>query len=117
MEFAKEFARGDAAEPPEYLIVGTRPDVPLDLADSPTSGKDAEGKAFVNLTLAPEASRKLSDFTAKHAEEGASVAVIIGGRVVTRHKIRAKIEGGQLRVSCCGKGACEFLLKNLEDNL
>jgi len=35
------------------------------------------------------------------------VAVVVGGKVATRHKIRVAISGGKLQISCCGAGACE----------
>jgi len=99
------------------LLVGSQPDVPLDLAKPAVSGKTDDGKTFVRLSLAPEAAERLETFTANQVGKGSSVAIIIGGRVVTRHKVRAKIEGGKLQISCCAENACEFLLKNLEDNL
>ncbi len=44
------------------------------------------------------------------------MALIIGGAVITVHKIREPIVGGRLQISCCAEGAFEFLVEQLGDN-
>ena len=68
----------------------------------------------VMLDFSEEAAAKLKRFSADNI--GGAVAVVIGGKIATRHKIRVAISGGKLQISCCGAGACEHLLSELKDN-
>jgi hypothetical protein len=98
-------------EPPRYLAVHTTPDVPLLLAEGPEESKGEGGLLRIQFRLARPAAAKLGRLTKDHL--GAEVAVVLGGEVVTVHKIRSAIPDGRVQVTCCTPGSCEFLLKEL----
>jgi len=91
----RRFVQGGAEVPPDHVLVRLPGFAPLELAEAPTPGQ-ADGRPVLLLTLSPAAGQALTELTtrAEHA------AVLIGGQVVTVHRIRAPIEGGTLQVSC-----------------
>jgi len=101
----------EPGEPPMYLVVGPKPDVPLALAAPPVRHDLEDGKAALQLELGPQAAAALERFTKEHV--GGRIAVVVGGKVATRHKVRQAITGGALQISCCGAGACEHLMERL----
>ncbi len=101
-------------EPPMYLVIAKSPQVPLSLSRLPQNREIEDGKKAVMLDFSEEAAAKLKRFSADNI--GGAVAVVIGGKIATRHKIRVAISGGKLQISCCGAGACEHLLSELKDN-
>jgi SecD-like export protein len=105
----------DPEEPAVFLVVADSPQVPLYLSSLPKSGELEEGRKAIQLEFSEDASEKLERFSADNI--GGAVAVVVGGKVATRHKIRVAITGGKLQISCCGAGACEHLLRELGDNL
>jgi len=110
----KTYAGSGQNEPTMYLVVSKSPQVPISLSSPPKSGEIEDGKKAVMLDFSEEAAAKLERFSQDNI--GGALAVIIGGKVVTRHKIRVAISGGKLQVSCCGAGACEQLMSELSDN-
>jgi len=112
--FDKTYGGLGADEPPIYLVVSKSPQVPISLSSPPKSGEVEDGKKAVMLDFSEEVAAKLERFSADNI--GGKVAVIVGGKVATRHKIRAAISGGKLQISCCGAGACEHLMSELSDN-
>lgn len=93
--FDRQFIKGAEDMPPAYLLLRVSGHAPLDLAKPPTQG-EANGRAMLLLNLKPEAAKTLQTLTSK-AERA---AVVVGGQVVTVHRIRVPIEGGGLQVSC-----------------
>ncbi|MHC4940733.1 MAG: hypothetical protein ACYTHK_17470 [Planctomycetota bacterium] len=93
--FDRQFIRGGDEIPPEYVLLDTTGYAPLDLAEPPEQA-EVNGRAVLLLTLTPDAGRALTELTT-HAERA---AVVVGGEVVTVHRVRVPIEGGRLQVSC-----------------
>jgi hypothetical protein len=106
------YEKAEDRGPPRYLAVHRVPDVPLALKEGPEGTKDDSGSLRIRFRLAPEAARKLERLTRGH--QGGEVAVILGGEVVTAHKIRSVIADGRVQITCCAPGSCEFLLKSLQ---
>jgi hypothetical protein len=100
--------------PAEYLALHRSPEVPLALAARPEGVKDKDdpGTLRIYLQLTQDAAGKLARLTRE--QQGKDVAILVGGEVVTTHKIRTAITDGKVQISCCAKGACEYLLKRLE---
>jgi hypothetical protein len=115
IENRRKFTAEHAGEKPEFLAVRSKPDVPLQLAAPPREVKSDSGKTTLRLELTQELAVRLETFTAKM--QGARVAIVIGGEVVTTHTIRTPIRDGKLQISCCSAGACEYLLDQLTDNI
>jgi hypothetical protein len=91
----RKYLRGGSEEPPDYLLLRVPGYAPLDLARPPTQGM-TEGRPVLLLALEEDAGKALTELTSR-AERA---AVVIGGDVVTVHRIRVPIEGGHLQISC-----------------
>jgi preprotein translocase subunit SecD len=99
------------AEPPRFVVVGTAPDVALDLAGDPKAIKDGAEVVGIHLKLRPKAAKALERLT-RHLR-GRQVAVVIGGEVVTMHKVREAIKGGEVQITSCAPKAAAHLLEQL----
>jgi hypothetical protein len=111
----RKFSEKKSKEPPEFLVVRPVPDVPLQLAAPPQEVESDSGKTTIRLELTEELAGHLQKLTSQM--QGTRVAVVIGGEVVTTHKIRTPVADGKLQISCCSAGACEYLLGQLTDNV
>jgi len=109
------FGGAEPGEPPVYLVLDDSQQVPLKLTDPPEKGVDEDGKEFVFLQLTEDVSKAFERLTGDNLNQ--TLAVVIGNKAVSKHKVRAAIAGGRLRVSCCGPGTCDFLFSQLRDNL
>jgi preprotein translocase subunit SecD len=72
--------------------------VPLELAQDPVCSEDEQGRKQIALTLTPEAGSALADLTRRLV--GGQVAVVIGGEVISSHKVRQPILGNAVVISC-----------------
>jgi len=99
-------------EPPRFLAVRAAPDVLLDLAAEPKAVKEKEEVMRILLKLRPKAAAALERLTRDHL--GRPVAIVIGGEVVTAHKVRSVIKGGDVQISSCAPGPAGYLLKQLQ---
>ncbi len=72
-----------------------------------TGVEASSGKRWIGLRLGPEDAQALRQFTADPA--GKSIAVITGGEVASRHKVRVPLQTADVQVSCCNPRACERL--------
>jgi hypothetical protein len=107
------YLKKDAKEPPVFLVVHTKPDVPLVLVGEPEVVKSDNGTLTFRLKLHADHAKTLEKFTRDN--KGGKVAVVIGGEVVTVHHIRDVITGGDIQVSNCNAEAGAFLLKQLQN--
>lgn len=98
-------------EQPRYLVVRSRPDVAFDLAGEPKAVKEAGEGLRILLKLQPEAATALERLTRNHL--GKQITIVLGGDVVTMHKVREVIKGGDVQITSCAPGAAEYLLKQL----
>lgn len=113
MAYSHDFLEGNAAGQPTFLEIDTSEFVRLDLAHDPEGVEQADKRINLMITLTDEASEQLADFTEKHIK--GTVAIVIGGKAVTKHKVRSRIEGGKLQISRCTDNACKFLLLELKE--
>jgi hypothetical protein len=99
-------------EPPRYLAVRSAPDVALDLAAEPKAVKEGEDVARILLKLRPAAAAALERLTRERT--GGQVAIVLGGEVVTVHKVRGVIKDGDVQITSCAAGAGGYLLEQLQ---
>lgn len=86
--------------------VGESPLVQISNLRLTATGVDSEsGKPWLSVSAPAEVSRPLVEFTA--APEGKSVAVVLGGEVASRHKVRVQLTSGNFQISCCDPRVCD----------
>lgn len=102
----------DDQGPRELFLVRRVPDVPMTLAAPARVEGTPPDDISLYLSFTPEAADALERVTTEHAGKE-SVAVLIGGKVASVHKIRTPITGGKLQISCCGPGVCDHLRRQL----
>jgi hypothetical protein len=99
-------------EPPRFLVVRSAPDVTLDLAAGPKAVKEGGEVVRILLKLRPKAAAALERLTRDNP--GRQVTIVLGGEVVTVHKVREVIKGGDVQITSCAAGAAGYLLQQLE---
>jgi len=102
----------DEQGPREFFLVRQTPDVPMSLAAPARVEGTPPDDISLHLSFTPEAAETLERVTTELAGKG-GVAVLIGGKVASAHKIRTPITGGKLQISCCGPGVCDHLRRQL----
>jgi hypothetical protein len=102
-----------SGRPPVWLRVHAAPDVPLIVESVPDRVDRIHEHPSLRLTLAAEHARTLEEVTTAHL--GESVALVIGGEVVSKHHIRAAIQGGRVEITRCHDDACEKILVRLQE--
>ena len=106
------YLKKDEKEPPRFLVVHSAPELVLDLAREPKAVKEGEEVVRISLKLRPKAAAALERLT--RAQIGRQVAIVLGGEVVTMHKVREAIKGGDVQISCCAAGAANYLFEQLQ---
>ena len=96
---------------PRFVVVGTAPDVSLDLDGAPKAIKKDDEVVGISLKLRPKAAQALERLTSDRV--GRQVAIVIGGEVVTIHKVRETIKGGQVQITSCAPKAAAYLFDRL----
>jgi preprotein translocase subunit SecD len=109
--YDQKFLRESEREAPTYLLLPRRPDVALKLVTPPAITKGPNGFAELRLELTKEAAADLERVSREHL--GQTVSLMIDGEVVTKHKVRSVITGGQFRLSRCTDDACQYILGRL----
>jgi hypothetical protein len=64
------------------------------------------------LKLQPKAATAFERLTSERI--GKQIAIVVGGEVVTMHKIRAAIKGGDVQITCCAAGSAKHVLEQLQ---
>ena len=106
------YLKKDDSQPPLFVVVGSAPDVALDLAEKPKAEKEGKEVVRILLKLRPKAATALERVTADC--RGKQIAIVLGGEVVTMHKVRQVIKGGTVQITSCATGAANYLLEQLE---
>jgi preprotein translocase subunit SecD len=106
------YLKKEEKEPPRYLVVHAAPEVVFDLAGKPKAVKEGKEVVGISLKLQPKAAAALERLTRDHL--GKQLAIVLGGEVVTMHKVREVIKNGDAQISCCAAGSANYLLEQLE---
>jgi hypothetical protein len=109
--YDRKNASRDADPSPQYVAIDPDDYVPLIIDGAAKIGSDSDGKSMLSVTLARENVAKLEAFTRSHL--GGKVANVIGGQIVTLHKVRAVIPDGQLQITRCEDDACRMIWSEL----
>ena len=108
------YLKNNETEPPRFVVVHSSPEVGLDLAGEPKAVKEDGEVLRIFLKLQPKAATALERLTRAHL--GRQVAILLGGEVVTMHKVRTVIKGGDVQITSCAPGAAGHLLMQLQDH-
>jgi preprotein translocase subunit SecD len=108
------YLKKDDKEPPRFLVVRSAPDVALDLIGEPKAVKEGEEVVRILLKLQPKAAMALERLTSDRL--GRQITIVLGGEVVTMHKIREVIKGGEVQITSCAAGAASYLLAQLQSH-
>jgi hypothetical protein len=106
------YLKKDNKQRPRFLVVRSAPAVDLDLAGEPKAVKEGENVVRILLKLRPKAATALEHLTSRRL--GEQIAIVVGGEVVTTHKIRDVIKGGDVQITSCAAGAANYLLEQLQ---
>lgn len=107
-----EFLSPDERGETSYIVVSKDAYVPLVLSGDPVKSKDGTGKPKLEISLAENQIQPLEKFTRENVMQ--NVAIVIGGKVVTMHKIRVPIVGGKMQITRCTDHGCEALYTQLQ---
>ena len=103
----------EEARAKEHLIIKNKADVGFKLAESPSiSNTNDKYEYALQIQLSEESARQLQEFTAKNLNRG--IALIVGGKIVSTHKIRSEIIGGRLQITRCNDDGCQYIYKSLQ---
>lgn len=104
-------------EDPLNVVVDRTGFVPLSLKEAPSKRPDTTERTqfWLGVSLTDEAAQQFERFTRDNL--GGTVAIVVGGKVVTMHGIKAVIKGGQIQISRCGDNGCQVLFRELKDNI
>jgi preprotein translocase subunit SecD len=64
------------------------------------------------LKLQPKGATALERLTSERL--GKQITIVLGGEVVTMHKIREVSRGGEVQITSCAAGAAKYLLEPLQ---
>ena len=106
------YSTKDDKEPPRFLVVCSAPDVELDLAGEPKAVKEGAEVVRIFVKLQPKAATALEHLT--RDQLGRQIAIVLSGEVVTMHKVRQVIQGGEAQITSCAPGAARYLLEQLQ---
>lgn len=106
------YVKKEDREPPLFVVVRSAPDVALDLAEKPKAVKEDGEVVRILLKLKPKAAEALERVTTDGG--GKQLAIVLDGEVVTSHKIRQVIKGGEVQISSCAAGGAKYLLEQLQ---
>jgi preprotein translocase subunit SecD len=101
----------DQGEPPIHVVVRAIPDVGLDLARAPEAVTEKGEVVRILLKLRPDAAAALERLTGD--PQCRQVAIVLGSEIVTMHKVREPIRGGDVQITSCAPGAASYLLDRL----
>ena len=107
----QRYAKEDETDPPRFLVVHTTPEVDLDLAREPMLLREGADVRIL-LKLRPKAAEALERVTREHPD--GRLTIVLGGEVITTHKIRSVIKDGDVQITSCTPGAVDFLLEQLQ---
>jgi preprotein translocase subunit SecD len=111
INYRPRFLKKDDPTPPRFLVVRNHAAVTLDLAGEPTAVKEGDEVVRILLKLRPKAAAALERLT--NDQRGRQIAIVLGGEVVTTHKVREVIKGGEVQMTSCAPGGATYLLEQL----
>ena len=104
----------EEVEPVKYIALSETEFIPFELDGPPDAIRQEDGRFNVGLTVSSDMAQRMKQFSRQYL--GRQVAMVIGGEIVTLHKVRAIIDGGQVQISRCTDRGCDLILGRLADD-
>jgi len=102
----------EETDPTRYIVIRDKPSVPVILSDKPTLLNTNDKYEFaLQFTLASKYIELMEKFTGSNLNKRA--ALVIGGKMITIHKLRAAIKNGKFTVTRCFDNGCKVIYQNL----
>ena len=98
-------------EPLTYVAIDPKDYVPLIIEGTPEMKSDGQGKSVLTVSLTRKNAERAEVFTRAHL--GGRIAMVVGGEIVTLHKIRSVVTGGKVQITRCTDHACEVIRSKL----
>jgi preprotein translocase subunit SecD len=98
-------------EPLTYVAIDPKDYIPLIIEGAPEMKSDGQGKSILTVSLTRQNAERAEAFTRAHL--GGRIAMVVGGEIVTLHKIRSVITGGKIQITRCTDNACEVIRSKL----
>lgn len=114
IKFNQEFIDKTDQEP-LLLVIDETEFAPFLLAEKPSTETQEDNRKRLFLTMNEDGKAKLAAFTEKHLMQ--MTGIVVKGEALTKHQIKAVIDGGKLQITRCTDNACEMLFVELADNV
>ncbi len=105
------FLEPSERDPQEYVVVNTKQAVPFILNKMASEDLTADKKPRLLLQFAPKQAKDLNKLTKNNL--GKIIAVVVDNQIVSCHKIKEAITGGEMQISRCTKNSCELIYSKL----
>jgi hypothetical protein len=100
-------------EPVKYIGLSKTELIPFQLTSRPESIRQADGRLEIGLEFSPEMQTRLTSFSQKYL--GRQVALVIGGEIITLHKVRSVIRSDGIKISRCTDNGCQLIMSKFAD--
>jgi hypothetical protein len=107
----RKYSGAPPNEPLSYVAIDPKEYVPLIIEGSPEMKSDGKGKSVLTVSLARKNVERAEAFTRAHL--GGRIALVVGGEIVTLHKIRSVITDGKMQITRCTDDACKVIRSKL----
>ena len=107
----RKYSDAPPNEPLTYIAIDRRDYVPLIIEGTPELKSDGQGKSVLTVSLSRKNAERAEAFTRAHL--GGRIAMVVDGEIVTLHKIRSVIIGGNVQITRCTDNACEVIRSKL----
>jgi preprotein translocase subunit SecD len=107
----RKYSGAPPNEPLTYVAIDPKDYVPLIIEGKPEMKSDGQGKSVLTVSLTRKNAERAETFTRAHL--GGRIAMVVGGEIVTLHKIRSVITGGKMQITRCTDNACEVIRSKL----
>ena len=107
----RKYSDAPPNEPLTYVSIDPKDYLPLIIEGTPEVKSDGQGKSVLMVSLARRNAERAEAFSRAHL--GGRIAMVVGGEIVTLHKIRSVITGGRVQITRCTDNACEVIRSKL----
>lgn len=105
--------KDEEVEPIRHIGLSKTEFIPFDLKEKPQSIPQDDGRVQIDLKFSKKMARKLTPFSRKYL--GRQVAMVIGGEIITLHKVRSVISSDGIQISRCTDDGCQLIMSKFGD--